>query len=735
MAEAALSRCPHCDLPVRARPGTGPQYCCLGCRLAAAAGGAPGAGGATGLLAARLLFAAFLAMGVMTFSLVLYSESLHSRGDEPGLEAMRNLGRLALAFFSLPVLALLAPPLLAGALTDLRAGRVRMDGLIVLAVLAAFGLSVAHTWAGTGEVYYDTATMVLVLVTFGRRLEAHARRHGQDAASTLAELLPEVAHRLDAAGAPGDVAPGELRVGDEVEIRPGEAVPADVVVRTGRGEAACAHLTGEQAPRPAGPGDELPAGATCGTTLLRATVLRPPAESSLARLGALLDEPLSDTRLLRLVDRLAGWLAGGSIALALVAGGLAARADGAGAGLRVALAVLLVACPCALGLATPLAYRALRAALARRGLLVHDAAAIERAARLDVALLDKTGTLTEAGAGEVELVQAAPGDAAELVALVTASGHALGPSLEAASAGAEADGSRTRVAAELREVRLLSGLGVRATRAGQALAAGSPAWLDAEGCRWDPACREAAARALAAGHTSVALARDGHVVAHAALAAGLLPGAREAVSGLRAAGLRVVLLSGDRPDVVAAAAAALGADEAVGGALPEDKLERVRAEQRAGRRVLCVGDGVNDAPALRAADLGVAIARGTAAARATAGVELVSRDPSALALLPSAARALRRTVTGNLAWTLAYNFVLLALAASGRLAPIFAAAAMIVSSLFVATRSWKLLAWGGEAIGAADAGPPPEPSATIATPDREGAGPASGRRALPGAAP
>jgi heavy metal translocating P-type ATPase len=674
--------CSHCGLPVIVRvrgeptpPADEPLYCCVGCRLAASV-----AAGSGSTLEPRLLLASFLAMGVMTFSLVLYGETLHATGDEPGLAAVRNMGRAVLALFSLPVLGLLGVPLVRGALADLALRRVRMDGLIVLATFAAFGLSLAHTWSGEGEVYYDTATMVLVLVTFGRRLEARARTHGRDADEALAECLPAVAHRLDDDGTGVDVGPATLVSGDRCLLRPGEAVPADVLVEEGRGEITCAHVTGESAPRAVGPGDELPAGAITGATALTVRVLRPVASSTLARLRELLDAPLPSTRWTRAVDRLAGWLALLALALAL-AGGLAAfQRAGAGAALSVALSVLVVACPCALGLATPLAYRAMRVALARRGLLVHDAAALERAARVDLVVLDKTGTLTDPRPEGLAVTASSPRAGEHLRALVRASGHAI---------GAAFSGERAVVPSGL---ALVPGSGVTGTLDGVRCRAGSPAWMDHDGLAWEAEPAEARARLAGSGATLVALAEEDRVTALGALEHGLRPGAEPAVAALRAMGVGAVVLSGDHAQAAEAVGEQLGVPSR-GGCTPADKLAHLEGERGRGAHVLFAGDGLNDAPALRAADVGVAMASGTALARGQAAIELVSEDLRALPRLLAGARALRRVALGNLAWTVIYNVVLLGLATSGRLHPLAAAVAMIASSLLVSVKSYRLMGW------------------------------------------
>ena len=639
--------------------------------------GGDGSGG-TGLIEARLLLSAFLAMGVMTFSLVLYGEDLLAAGDEAGLEAIRNIGRMMLALFSLPVLLLLGVPLAQGAWADLRAGSIRMDGLIVLATVAAYGLSLHHTLAGGGEVYFDTATMLLVLVTFGRRLEAHARTRGRDAADGLAALLPEIAHRVTNAGEE-DVTPIDLAVGDCVRVLPGERVPADVLVLEGTSEVAAAHLTGEETAQPVTSGDTVPAGGVNGSGALLVRVERRALEGSLGRIRDLLDAPLDTTRIIRVTDRLAGWLASIAIALAFIGGMRSGLAEGTGAGLRTAMSVLVVACPCALGLATPLAYRAMRAALARRGVLVRDAAALEVAPTVDYVLLDKTGTLTDMEHSEVT-AEVGPEEALRrMQALVGHSGHPLSRALRRGDLVPD-------------DVRVVPGAGVSGSIDGVPCRAGSPVWMDGDGLVWADAVAARREELTARGATLVAYAEAGRVIALSALSQPLRPGAQAAVDELQAGGCSVEILSGDRPAAAQALAMELGVP-ARGGLRPEDKLARVEELAAAGHRVLFAGDGVNDAPALRAAHVGIAMACGTALARSQSGVEVLGGDLGALPRLLEASRTLRATVRRNLFWSVAYNGVALAFATMGRLHPLLAAAAMIVSSLTVSARSYRLLSW------------------------------------------
>ncbi len=694
--------CAHCGLPVSggdardagdpAAPGAAAPalFCCSGCRIASAAAGGKGAGG---FLEARLLLSAFLCMGVMEFTLVLYGDDLFRARAEHATDGLRAMGRVALVFFSLPVLLLLLPPFARGAWSDLRAGRVRTDGLIVLAVAASWVLSAWHSFDGTGEVYFETATMLLVLFAFGRRLEAHARTHGRDAAKALAACLPERAHRLGAAGgtAEEDVAPDVLNPGDRVRIAPGEAVPADVVVLDGASEAVEAHLTGEEAPRAVGCGDAVPAGAVNGPGMLIARVERRASEGSLGRIVALLDAPLPLTRTLRMTDSLSTWLAAIAAALAVAGGVRTGLAEGLDAGIRTALSVLVVACPCALGLATPLAYRAIRAALARRGVLVRDPAALETAATVDRVLLDKTGTLTDPRTPRLRRVAGTPEECRRMAAVVAHSGHAL-----AAAARNGGNGAPSQAPSRLRSV---PGAGAEGEIDGRICRAGSPAWMDRDGLPWSPRAEEARRRLAGRGATLVAYAEDGVVVAVGAGRHRLRDGAAQAVERLRGMGLAPEILSGDRAVAAQRAGRRLGIP-ARGGLAPEEKVRSLEAARSSGGRVLFAGDGVNDAPALRAADVGVAMGCGTAAARTQAQVEVLSDDLRALPVLIEASRELRRVVRGNLVWNVAYNAVALVFAALGMLHPLVAVLGMIASSLTVSVRSYRLLSWTPPATAA-----------------------------------
>ena len=621
-------------------------------------------------------------MGVMTFSLVLYGEGIWLADAGEDMLRLRRVLRAMLALFSLPVFALLGVDFAVGAWTDFRAGRVRMDGLILIATLAAYALSVANTLTDRGEVYYETATMVLVLVAFGRRLEAHARTHGRDAAEALAEFLPESAHVLKTGNDAHDSPPSELAIGDRVRVRPGELVPADVCIDRGESSIVAAHVTGESSEISVGIGDEVVAGSINGARALEGRVLRPWGQGSLGRIRDLLDAPLPLTRTTRLLDRLASWLVAFAFVFAIAGGLRSAFIGGAGAAIETVLSVLLVACPCALGLATPLAYRASRASLARLGVLVRNPVALELAARVDRAVLDKTGTLTQANASEQQ-----HGDAAALqrmCALVTESGHALAAGLSREGRGA------ARCEESFSDLELVPGRGVRAVLGREPCLAGRPEWVDETGAQWPQALDSKRRELGECGLSLVAYAEGGRVVALAGLEHRTRDGVAAAMSKLEREGIVLELASGDRPEAVESLATALEV-KAQSLMQPADKVERLEELRAAGHRVLFVGDGVNDAPALRAADVGVVVGTGTSLARDQAQVELIGSDLEGLVHLVRVAKRLHRTVRINLTQTVAYNGVALVAASLGYLHPLLAVTAMVISSLLVSVRSYSLL--------------------------------------------
>jgi Cu+-exporting ATPase len=579
----------------------------------------------------------------------------------------------------------------------LRAGTGNMDLLVALGTSAAFLLS---TWmlvaGGThgahAHLYFEASVTVILFVLLGKWLEARARRATGAAIRALLDLRPRTAWRLDAAGAEAEVPAIALRPGERIVVRPGERIAADGAVESGEAGVDESALTGESRPVEKSPGAQVATGtiALDGRLVIQVTAVG--TETVLARVAALVAAAqASRAPVQRLVDRVSAVFVPVVIGLALLTG-LGWWLGGAGLDVAImhAVTVLVVACPCALGLATPAAIMAGTGAAARAGILLRDAEAIERAGAITLVAFDKTGTLTEGRPALVAALPAAGQDRAGLLRLAGAlqqgSEHPL-----ARAVLAEAGAGLPPVAA----FRALPGRGVEGQIEGRNLRLGSPRLLAESGL--DPGPLAEAASAAAAEGRSLAwlleAAPQPGVLGLLAFEDQPKPGAARAIAALRAMGIRPAVLSGDGAAAVAALAGRLGITEVAAEVLPADKAARVATWQAAGARVAMVGDGVNDAPALAAADLGIAMGTGTDVAIQAAAITLLRGDP---ALVPAALEATRRTlakIRQNLFWAFGYNLLGLPLAAFGLLTPALAGAAMALSSVSVLANALLLARW------------------------------------------
>jgi len=587
-----------------------------------------------------------------------------------------------------------------------------MDLLVALGTSAAFGLSLWLWWrAATGEhaghgavphLYFEASSVVITLVLLGKWLEARAKRQATSAIRALQQLRPEIAHLVGLRGKESDVPLAEVMVGDRLAVRPGERVPADAVVLEGQSEVDESMLTGEPLPVAKGPGDALTGGAVNGDGRMVVEVRAVGAESVLARIVRLVeDAQAAKAPIQRLVDKVAAVFVPVVLVIALVtlAGWLTA-----GAGIETALihavAVLVIACPCALGLATPVAVMAGTGVAARHGILIKDARALEIAHRVDTVAFDKTGTLTVGRPVLTALVPVAGASADEDELLATAASLQSGSEHPLARAVLSAAAQRNLQVPALGVMQAWPGRGVRGDVAGTHWAIASLRW-----------CRELDAspdgdevdRLQSQGATASALLRfddagAAHVQALLAFADEPKPQAAEAVRALRARGLRVVMISGDNLCAAQAMAARLGIDagDVRADVLPADKAAQVGALRKNGHIVAMVGDGANDAPALAAADVGIAMAPsggGTDVAMEAAGITLMRGD---LALVAQAFELSARTVAKirqNLFWAFAYNVAGIPLAAFGLLSPVVAGAAMALSSVSVMANALLLRRW------------------------------------------
>jgi len=569
----------------------------------------------------------------------------------------------------------------------LRAGSGNMDQLVALGTSAAYGLSVYQWWRHGDHgaaLYFEASAAVITLVLLGKWLEARAKHRTTEAIRALQALRPDQA-RVLRDGREQMLPIGALRPGDEVVVQPGERMPVDGVVLEGRSELDEALITGESLPVPKQPGDRVIAGAVNGSGWLRVRTTALGAESTLARIVRLVESAQAKKAPIeRVVDRVSAVFVPVVLALAVVT--LLAWGWGTGQwepALLHAVAVLVIACPCALGLATPAALMAGTGVAARQGILIKDAEALELLHRVDTVAFDKTGTLT-IGQPALVALRSAPGVSEPLLleaaaALQAGSEHPLAKAVLVAAA------DRGLAPTRAGELQAVAGRGIQGHHQGRPLRLGSSAWMQSLGADLGPLHQEA--QALQAQGRTVSWLVEGDTTPRllGLLAFGdtLKPSAAAAVARLQALGVRTVLISGDNAGSAAAVASQLGIAEVRAEVLPQDKARIVGELKASGRVVAMVGDGINDAPALAAADVGIAMGTGTDVAMHAAGVTLMRGD---VALVAEAIDLSRRTSTKirqNLFWAFVYNVIGLPLAAMGWLNPVIAGAAMAFSSVSV----------------------------------------------------
>ncbi|MBP9826615.1 MAG: cation-translocating P-type ATPase, partial [Thermoanaerobaculia bacterium] len=556
--------------------------------------------------------------------------------------------------------------------------------------------SVWATLAARGEVYFDSVVMFVFLLLGARVLELVARERAVREQESVVRSVPATARRLAPEAAGGGetiVATVELAVGDRVRILPGESVPADGVIEDGLSSLDEALLTGESVPVARAAGERVIGGAVNVESPLVVRVTAVGEGTVLQALLGLVEQALAaKPEISRVADRTAQWFVRRILVLAAGVGLYWAWADPERV-LPTVIAVLVVSCPCALSLATPVALAAASGALARRGLLATRGHAIETLGRADLFVFDKTGTLTTGKLRVDEVVPQAPWSAAEILGIAAAlergSEHPIAGAIASASAVANGGVIATSLVAlrDLRDLRNVPGRGLTATVEGERVALGSPGFVaDQLGLALPPEIAALAARE----RTMVVLAGESGVRGAILLDDSLRPESPALVAELRRAGKRVLLLSGDEPGAVRRIAAAAGIDEWEGGASPERKVERVRELTASGAVVAMVGDGVNDAAALAAAPVSVAMGSGAFLAAATADAVLLSNRPQDLGFaVRHAALAIRR-VKQNFALAFGYNLIVIPLAAMGRIPPWAAAIGMSASSAMVVLNALRL---------------------------------------------
>lgn len=623
----------------------------------------------------RLIVAAAAGMQVMMFAVALYA------GDHYGIEGrIEQFLRYVSLIVCLPIISYSARPFFAGAWRGLRAGLPGMDLPVALAISAAFLASMYATFSGRGDIYFDSVAMFVLFLSVTRYLEMRSRHRADDAAEALANMLPESATRL-VDGNAEVIALDRLAVNDIVLLRPGDVIPADGEIVTGRCDVDESLITGESMPVHRSAGMTVSAGSInrAGNASMRVTLTG--AGTTLAETARLIERAKSDRPAVAiLADRIAGRFVTGVLLLSALSGAVWLRLDPDRA-FEIVLATLVVTCPCALSLATPAALAASASELARNGFLMVRSRVLEILARRPVIVFDKTGTLT-AGRPVIESIEVFRPSLDSETCLRIAAAIESGSEHVLARAFAEAAGA-ARI--DVSDVEVVPGQGVEAQVDGRLWRIGSESFVAGQ-----DTAPSAGDGSRPGASTQVFLGdRDG-LVARFDLSDELRPDACGAVRELQALGFELVIASGDRAEAVRHVATRLGIREWHAAMSPTDKLALALALRGRGQPVLMVGDGINDAPVLAAADASIAIDAGTALARASADAVVPGKRLMTVADAARTADRTRRIIRQNVGWAIGYNLAAVPLAVSGMLAPWLAALGMSLSSLVVVMNAMRL---------------------------------------------
>lgn len=704
--------CAFCGLPLPESFSFGTQaddqeigYCCSGCRVVAAVENADSAQATHVGDMTRLGLAIFFTMNVMVFTMALWSQNLYAEAAfETRLSAvLQSVFRWASLLFSAPVLWLLGRPIAEGVWQSLTRRTITTDLLVLLGVVAAYGYSVISVVRGAGHVYFEVGAMVLVFVSLGRWLEAKGKRRTNESLDKLVALLPKTVQRLAADGTFQEVPRSDVTTSDVVRVLPGERCPVDGQIVAGRAMIDQQVVTGESKAADKAVGDPVFSGTLNLDGDLRIQVTAADGQETISRLiGQVRRARSTKGRQQLLADKITAWFVPVVCCVAIAAAWHQMDADGVDRGIMTGLAVVLIACPCALGLATPMAVWTALGRAAECGVLFRSGMVMQQLSTIGYACFDKTGTLTS-GRPSVDTLLVEKGQSKQEVlrvagSLASGSNHPLSKTL--VRFVASNDESTESVSSGNEEsVESIAGKGLRCEMStyGSVLV-GSRRLMDEAGIELPSRLAE-----LLREHVDkqqVFVAWQGRVRGVLLLVEEVRKEAAAALAACRQLGIEAQLLTGDNAVRAQAISQELNIS-AQGEQLPDDKIKAVEAFSNKGG-VAMVGDGLNDAPALAAATVGVALGCGADVSRDAAGVCLLADDLRDFPWAVGLARATDRIVKQNLFWAFSYNCVGIALAATGHLNPIWAALAMAVSSLLVVTNSLRLSHFSKELPGSAE---------------------------------
>jgi P-type Cu2+ transporter len=682
--------CAQCGLPFAAGgvkrnvDGNIFHFCCYGCSFTNSLTGETGEGGTAAMFLLRLGISAFLSMNVMLFSWIIYADHWHGFGIEE--EAIPYIGML-LFVLSTPVILLVGYPFLRNGIRELISRHLSMDSLIALGSVAAYGYSTYEVFTGGDHVYFDTATMIIVLVTAGRYIEATAKVHSTQAIRKMLDLVPDEVRVIEDS-TESIRAARFVPIGSIIRVLPGEYIPLDGIIGEGTTSVQESFLTGESIPRSRSVGDEVFAGTVNidGSVLVRTTAGSD--QTVHAKIVRLMEEAQrTRSPLQKMVDRIAGIFIPAVILTSLVTLTIWSFVGPFDRALMYALAVLVVACPCALGIGSPIAAAVSIGRAAAQGILIKSAAVMEQVGRTRVAVFDKTGTLTR---GVFSVMQIQAFEDAELFTRFVASVES-GSEHPLALAIRQYIQERDFELYPSKNISVTPGLGIRGEifngDSWREVLVGNKRFMMESGIPLNETMGIAEEPGTV---TLVYGAWNGILRGWIALTDTVQAEAKETIDDLHDLAIRTVLVSGDRDEIVQRTAAEVGINEAYGQQLPADKINFIESLRSSESGIMMIGDGINDAPALAAADTGVTFSEATDIAKESADIAILGTQLRNIPWIIRLSGKTRRVISWNLIWAFGYNIAAIVFAAFGYLQPILAALAMIISSIMVIGNSMRL---------------------------------------------
>ena len=683
--------CYQCGIPITGKPlkydvdGRQQNFCCFGCYLIYKTTGVRGEESTAVAFLGKFGFGYFFAM--LVFMLSTYMYGAHLTPDDPEAQAFIGFIKYVILILATPVMLLLGVPILRNAFSD---GKINLntDTLIVLGSFSAYFLSVYSVFTNKPSVYFETATMILVLMTFARYIETSSRAKASNFMKELLKLSPEKAVVIKN-GKEIEINRDDIKVGDIVKIIPGEKIPADGVVLEGKGHVDESLLTGETKPVLKSVGDELYTGTTNIDGSFKIKVNKPSEDWTLNRFIQIMKEiRATKAPINRIADTIAYYFLPVVITIAVSAGIYWYLNEGFEKALIIFMSVLLISCPCAFSIGAPLALWIGLSEAMREGIIIKGADILEKLSTVKTVFFDKTGTITDRNM-VVSYVKALDEDVVKLACcLEKNSEHPLAKSFVSycMKKGLVED-------CPVEDFKVHFGYGIEGIVNGKKVYIGSRSYMERLDLNIPDQLKEAEEKAEVNGEIPVFIAIEDKVAGIVTFSQNIRKEAPKVVQVLKKLKIKVGILTGDTPYFAKILKEKLGIEDVRAGLLPHDKLKAIEEEKTKGKTVAMVGDGINDAPALTKADIGIAMGCGTDLTRESANISLLSDDLRKVPLSILLAKKVRKVIYTNMFWAFIYNIIGIGLAVTGKLSPIFAALAMVLSSAFVIANSVRVKNW------------------------------------------